>query len=149
MRRRVPTVAKHSKIITKSGIFEGGMRGGISTISKSLCAGQKPLFEAGRISTSFIKMLLIYMDGDEPIFAGVWFSISVGDEINEIDLVNLPDGSHTGYIVECGLEYPSELQQLHNDYPLAPEHVTTTEDMLSLFYKSLNLKCAFTEKSYW
>jgi hypothetical protein len=86
------------------------------------------------------------MDGDEPVFAGVWFSISVGDEINEIDLVNVPDGSDTSYIVECELEYPSELQQLHNDYPLAPEHITITEDMLSPFCKSLNLKCAFTEK---
>jgi hypothetical protein len=84
--------------------------------------------------------------GDEPIFAGGWFSISVGDEINEIDLANVPDGSDTGYIVECELEYPSELQQLHNDYPLAPEHITITEDMLSPFCKSLNLKCAFTEK---
>jgi hypothetical protein len=88
----------------------------------------------------------MYMEGDESIFASVWFSISVWDEINEIDLVNLPDGSHSGYMVECELEYPSELQQLHNDYPLAPEHITTTEDMLSPFCNSLNLKCAFTEK---
>jgi hypothetical protein len=68
------------------------------------------------------------------------------DEIKKIDFANVPDDSDTGYIVECGLEYPSELHQLHNDYPLAPEHMTTTEVMLCPFCKSLNLKCALTEK---
>ena len=26
-----------------------------------------------------------------------------------------------GYFLEVGLEYPDELHELHNDYPLAPE----------------------------
>jgi hypothetical protein len=48
--------------------------------------------------------------------------------------------------VECDLEYPSELHEFHNDYPLAPEHMTITEAMLSPFCKSMNLKHAFIEK---
>ena len=33
----------------------------------------------------------------------------------------LSDGEGTGRILEVGLEYPKELHELHNDYPLAPE----------------------------
>lgn len=64
--------------------------------------------------------------------------------MNEIDFTNVPDDSETGYIVECNLEYPSEMHEVHNDYQLAPEYMTITEDMLSSFCKSLNLACAFT-----
>ena len=43
-----------------------------------------------------------------------------------------PDAS-TGYIVECDLSYPSHLHDKHSDYPLAPEHLTISRDMLSPF----------------
>ena len=33
----------------------------------------------------------------------------------------LSDGEGTGCILEVDLEYPKELHDLHNDYPLAPE----------------------------
>jgi hypothetical protein len=56
------------------------------------------------------------------------------------------DDSETGFVVECDLEYPSELHEAHNDYPLAPENVMVTEAMLSPFCKSMNVKHAFTEK---
>jgi hypothetical protein len=36
------------------------------------------------------------------------------------------------------LEYPEELHDLHNNYPLAPEKITVTNDMLSAL--SLELK---------
>jgi hypothetical protein len=62
------------------------------------------------------------------------------DEIAQIDFVKVSDDSDIGYIVECDIEYPAELLELHNDYPLAPEHLTITEDPLSLVCKSINLK---------
>jgi hypothetical protein len=68
------------------------------------------------------------------------------EEISKIDFANVPDDSETGFVVECDLEYPSELHETHNDYPLAPDHVMVTEAMLSPFCKSMNVKHAFTEK---
>ena len=35
------------------------------------------------------------------------------------------------YIVECDLEYPAELQDIHNGYPLAAERVQIEVEMLS------------------
>ena len=33
--------------------------------------------------------------------------------------------------LEVDLEYPKELHQLHNDYPLAPDKIEIKEEMLS------------------
>ena len=54
------------------------------------------------------------------------------------NLINsIPSDSSTGYILECDLSYPPELHDLHADYPMAPEHLEITEDMLSPYSKSL------------
>jgi len=53
----------------------------------------------------------------------------------DIDILNVPVDGNIGYILEVDLEYPSELHDTHNDYPLAPEHVNVTDSMLSPFQK--------------
>ena len=40
----------------------------------------------------------------------------------------------TGYILEVDLEHPSELHELHNDYPLAPEKLEISQNVLSNYF---------------
>ena len=42
-----------------------------------------------------------------------------------------------GYFLEVNLECPGELHELHNDYPLAPEKLAVSSDMLSKYCKKI------------
>ena len=39
---------------------------------------------------------------------------------------NIPEDNKKGYILEVDLEYPTELHNLHYDYPCAPEKMNIT-----------------------
>ena len=39
--------------------------------------------------------------------------------------------SSRGYFIEAGLDYSEELNNLHDDYPLAPEKINVAKEMLS------------------
>ena len=49
----------------------------------------------------------------------------------------IDEKSKTGYILEVDLEYPDELHELHNDYPLAPEKLAVSSDMLLGYCKKI------------
>ena len=61
-------------------------------------------------------------------------------QINKIDLAKYKEDSEKGLILEVDLEYPEELHDLHNDYPLGPEKVKVTNDMLSEYCKNISEK---------
>ena len=52
------------------------------------------------------------------------------DEIAEEDIIKYTNGS-MDYILEVDVEYPKELHDLQNDYPLAPEVKNVKANMLS------------------
>ena len=49
---------------------------------------------------------------------------------DKFDVMSINEKSPIGYLSEVGLEYPDKLQELHNDYPLAPEKRAVSSDML-------------------
>ena len=57
--------------------------------------------------------------------------------VDELDVMSINEKSDVGYILEVDLKYPNELHELHNDYPLAPEKLTVTNDILSNYCKSI------------
>ena len=57
--------------------------------------------------------------------------------VDKFDVMSINEKSDIGYILEVDLEYPKELHELHNDYPLAPEKLTVTNDILSNYCKSI------------
>ena len=67
-----------------------------------------------------------------------WMSKS---EIDKFKLNPVSATSNEGYILEVDLEYPDELHHLHNDYPLAPQKIKVTDDMLSRYCSNIAKKC--------
>ena len=59
---------------------------------------------------------------------------------NNINLASYKDNSNKGIILEVDLEYPKELHNLHNDYPVAPEKMKISNNMLSNYCKNLKEK---------
>ena len=57
--------------------------------------------------------------------------------IDELDVMSINEKSDVGYILEVDFKYPKELHKLHDDYPLAPEKLTVTNDILSNYCKSI------------
>ena len=57
--------------------------------------------------------------------------------VDELDVISINEKSDVGYILEDDLKYPKELHELHNNYPLAPEKLIVTNDILSKYCKSI------------
>ena len=60
---------------------------------------------------------------------------------DKFDTMSINDKSPIGYFLEVDLEYPDELHELHNDFPLAPEKLAASSDMLSKHCKKSADKC--------
>ncbi|KAJ8915526.1 hypothetical protein NQ315_012407 [Exocentrus adspersus] len=52
------------------------------------------------------------------------FEFLEANEIENLDIMSIPDNAEVGYIFDCDLEYPTYLHQIHSDLPLAPQHMT-------------------------
>ena len=54
-------------------------------------------------------------------------------EISRFCLNSISENSFVGCILEVDLEYPDKLHNLHSDYPLAPENLEISQNMLSKY----------------
>ena len=57
--------------------------------------------------------------------------------VDGLDVDSISEKSPIGYFFEVVLEYTDELHELHNDYPLAPEKLAVSSDMLSKYSKEI------------
>ena len=58
-------------------------------------------------------------------------------EIKRLNLGKYSADSKREFTLEVDLEYPKELHDMHNDYPLAPEKVKVSNDILSGYCKKI------------
>ena len=57
--------------------------------------------------------------------------------VDKFDVMSINEKSSVGYLLEVQLEYPDKLHELHNDYPLAPEKLAISNNMLSKYCKKI------------
>ena len=127
-------------------MFERGIRGGVSHISKRYAEANNPYMKSydPEKSTKYIQYLdanNLYgwaMSQNLPTHGFKWMKNITKDKVMEIlEKANHSMSNHgkTGYIFEVDLEYPEKLWKTHNDYPLAPEkiEVNKVEKLISHF----------------
>ena len=118
--------------------FEKGMRGGISYISKRYSKANNKYMKCHDSSEE--SKLVMYLNANNlhglatsqylPHSEFKWLNKK---EISRFCLNSIRENSFVGYILEVDLEYPDELHNLHNDYPLAPEKLGITQNKLSKY----------------
>ena len=57
--------------------------------------------------------------------------------VDKFDVMSINEKGPIGYLLEVDLKYSDELHELHNDYPLAPEKLAVSSDMLSKYCKKI------------
>ena len=113
-------------------MFEKEIRGGISHISKRYTEANNKYMKNYNPNkeTSYIQYLdanNLYgwaMSQQLPTHGFSWMKNSTKEKVMDIlDKANhsMSNRGRKGYIFEVDLEYPSNLWESHNDYPLAPE----------------------------
>ena len=125
--------------------IEGAMKGGISYIANRY----------GKANNKYMKVYdenapskyIMYLDANNlygwamsqylPTGGFRWMTQK---QIDKIDLGKYNEYSDKGIILEVDLEYPKELHNLHNDYPLATEKLKVSDDMLSEYCKKIASK---------
>ena len=115
-------------------MIEAGLRGGMTqTTCKKVEANNKYMgsdYEKNKASSYINYLDANNLYGLSMIQKLPYRSLKWDDKITEDDIINYDNG-RTGFILEVDLEYPKELHELHNDYPLAPEVMNVKANMLS------------------
>ena len=121
---------------------EKGMRGGISYIANRYGKANNKYME--EYSKEDKSKYIMYLDANNLYGWAMSQYLPTGgfnwlneEELNNIDLGKYEEKSNEGLILEVDLEYPKELHDLHNDYPVAPERITVNEEMLSKYCKEI------------
>ena len=122
--------------------IEAVIRGGVAMICKKCSKANNPYvkdYDPDK-ETSWLQMWDInnlYGYGMQNLLPKSTFQWLSEEEVNAFQAQEVSDDSETGYMCEVDLEYPHKLHDTHSDYPLAPDSLTITHDMLSSYSKDL------------
>ena len=122
--------------------IEKGMRGGVSYIAHRYSKANNkymPEYDATKPSKH-----IMYLDANNLYGLAMSQYLPTGGfkwltqkRIDELNIENLKKDSKKGLILEVDLEYPKELHNLHNDYPVAPEKIKVNKTMLSSYCRQI------------
>jgi hypothetical protein len=128
-------------------IFDSGIRGGVVMISKRYArANNKSMgkdFDPNKPSV-WIKGLdanNLYGWAMSQYLPYGGFQFLKEEEFASIDWLAQKDEQDIGYLVVADLQYPPELHDEHNDFPLAPERMIVKEEWLS--DKQVNIRAQY------
>ena len=128
--------------LDKYMFFEKGKRGGISMIVNRL--GQANNKYMKNFDKNKPTKFIAYLDANNLYGLAMVQKLPCGNyqwcDVNDFDentITNLKDDDETGYAFEVDLQYPKELHDLHNDYPVAPENILIKKEMLSNYNKDM------------
>ena len=102
-------------------MIEKGIRGGISMISNR-CGKSNNKYMGNKFNISEPSKYLQYLDANNLYGAAMSMKLPTHG-FKWMNNKELPVWRKIPCILEVDLEYPKELHDLHNDYPLAPERV--------------------------
>ena len=122
--------------------IEKGMRGGISYNAKRSSKANNKYMQPYDVNEP--NKFITYLDANDiygwamsqylPYSGFKWLNRG---EVDNFDVNSIEENSPIGYILEVGLEYPGELHELDNDYPLASEKLEISHNMLSNYCSSI------------
>ena len=121
--------------------IERGMRGGISMVSKRYAKANNPLVDG--YDPSKEKKYIKYLDANN-LYG--WAMVKPLPKSNfkwkrvmptEREILNKKENGETGWILEVDLEYPRELHEEHDSFPLAPEKKVVKKEWMSDYQRRL------------
>ena len=136
------------ELITDIDMFqfiEKGLRGGTSYIANRFSEANNKYME--NFNESKPSKYIMYLDANNLYGWAMSQYLPTGqfkwltkDQLRKGDLADYQENSDEGVILEVDLDYPEELHDLHNDYPLAPEKLKVNKNMLSEYCQKISEK---------
>ena len=134
-------------------MIDDGLRGGISMITtRHAKANNKYMGE--RYDATHPSKYIMYWDANnlygwamsQPMPTGDFYWLDEG-QMKNIDWIKQTEDQDFGYFVECDLEYPQQIHDQHNDYPMAPERFPIEFTLLSESQVALRRNYAMPKSS--
>ena len=122
--------------------IEKGLRGGTSYIANRFSEANNKYME--NYNENLPSKYIMYLDANNLYGWAMSQYLPTGnfkwltkEQINKTNLAKYTAEHDEGLLLEVDLDYPKELHDLHNDYPLAPEKLKVNKNMLSEYCKKI------------